>query len=337
VPTHYLQELQNEVDATHKGLGKLYAFCVLAAKAEQALLIVSPPGCGKSTVLKALRRQLPETIWLETMTEAGMNPYADQLTDYRGSILFDDLAGMRTAYRREHTLSTFTALVTNHEIGSHTGHQHLEITGFHGSVMCGCQPVVLAPLLKSENWDGLLADKTIRYYHLKRPVEPVLAELDLEVRWGKDINNVSEPLMADPWYVPLLEIGKTQWTKGRNMEHTSALLKAAAALDERLEVTPEDAKILMEVMKPLAAEAQFVVKESLDGERRMRRDYMYLLIEFASYDGFTVDDLAEDYRTSKATAYAVLERNSPLWVIRKKSPTKYYASITTHETLSEIT
>jgi ABC-type nitrate/sulfonate/bicarbonate transport system ATPase subunit len=45
----YLQDLIDDVNKTHGGLGELVAMCQLAVTAHKTLLVISPSGCGKST------------------------------------------------------------------------------------------------------------------------------------------------------------------------------------------------------------------------------------------------------------------------------------------------
>ena len=169
---HALIKLVNQVDSTHSRLGRLVAMSVIAVKAQQFLLVVSPSGCGKSAVSSLLSASRKDTISFLTITRAALKTYADQLTNFKGIVVMDDIAGGGSEYERKDTVTAFSMLCHEHFTNKHTMTADYEITDFYGSAILNVQPSLLRDLYASAEWEGLLQDKTLRYYHFFRPITP---------------------------------------------------------------------------------------------------------------------------------------------------------------------
>lgn len=333
---HPLQDIKRSVDKTHKGLGNLVAFSCLAASAKQAAIIVAPSGTGKSTVGLMLKQIVPDTKILDSLTRAGLSYYQDDFNGFEGLLVMDDLGKIDTDYTRRTTLKTLTELTFSHFVEDHTGFQHLSISDFYGSAIMNCQPAVMSEVLRSAEWEANLQDKTIRYYHLNRPLKPEeklpIIEHDYPtvnfdtVKFAIDQPGVKE-LMANNWI---------QWGRARGIQHITHLLKASAVWAGRDQVTKEDIKVLNQLLRPVWAEQYFVQRDSLGGERKFLADYYYLLCEFASYGKVSVNDIVQDYKVSEKTAYRYLDKYKPMWEIVRKRPTLYGASKETKQILGEI-
>ena len=88
---HPLRHLAASVEDTHPGLGRLTAMCWLATVARKTLLIVAPPGTGKSTATNLVADKYPGAWKIAALTEAGLTPFEDDFKGFRGVLVLDDL------------------------------------------------------------------------------------------------------------------------------------------------------------------------------------------------------------------------------------------------------
>ncbi|GAI40024.1 unnamed protein product, partial [marine sediment metagenome] len=169
---HYLKSVIADIDRSHSRLGKAVAFTMISAKARKALIIVSPAGMGKSTTSNVLATHHPEVIVIDAISEAGLSAKQDLFTDYGGVVVIDDLGKLGSHYRRLHTLIAMSELVYSHYQKSYMWGNPIDITNFTGSAILNVQPAILGSLIASDEWEVVLMDKTIRYYHFYRPIHP---------------------------------------------------------------------------------------------------------------------------------------------------------------------
>ena len=320
---HQLIKLERDVEKTHPGAGRLAAFSLVTCKAKKTLLVIAPAGCGKSATSDLMMDKVPGAIKVSTMTAAGLTPWQDSLSNFNGLVVMDDLGRLQTTYRRLNTLATLTELVYSHYAEDHTGHQHLSINHFNASAILNCQPVVLREAMRSGDWEATVADKTLRYYHLFRPVKPTLDSIRADVGLGIEVKDVSLHVKEPVSIRNLIKLGYAQWGMARSREHITDLLKATAALDESEIVRALDVRTLARLMKPLWLERHVVDKKSLEGERRLRSDLLYFLTEFVTYGEITFEVMMRNYKVSESTLRRVMERYARLWVITNKNPTRY--------------
>ena len=333
---HYLTEIEDAVNPTHHGLGALAAFTVLAVKARRCALLIAPSGCGKSKVTEWIERQTPGALFWRTGTAAGITDYMDVLNNFRSVVVVDDLAAMGTPYRRENTMMVFADLVYSHRTRIDTGQQHFYVEDFQGGCIIGAQPVVLKDLVKLGGWDGHLHDKTVRYYHLQRPTEVNLANIEIDIEWGIDFEKVAPIDMGNETVQLLARWLRSQWSIARAMEHTQAFLTAAAALDGREEVNAEDVRVIANLCKPLTLEEYLLFRSDFEAPRTLRNDLYYLILEFASHGRFTLQDLVDTYKVSQTSARRIMETHNRTWKIIKKSPTTYGPSEWMEELLRHV-
>lgn len=334
---HYLETIAEQVNATHPGLGELAAFTLLAVKARRCMMIIAPSGCGKSKITEWIERQIPGALFWRTGTAAGLTDYMDVLNNFRSVVVIDDLAAMGTPYRRENTMMIFADLVYSHRTRIDTGQQHFYVEDFQGACIIGAQPVVLKDLVKLGGWDGHLHDKTIRYYHLKRPITVNLDDIGIDVDWGLDIEKVEALGTTDELFLRIARWLRSQWSLARAMEHTQALLKAAAALDNREQVTREDVQVVAGFCKPLTLEEHILYRSDFEAPRTLRNDLYYLILEFASRGTFQLTDLIDTYKVSETSARRIMEVHNRVWKIVKKTPTTYAPSEWMDELLKRVT
>ncbi|GAI90452.1 unnamed protein product, partial [marine sediment metagenome] len=230
---HPLYDIIASVEKTHLGLGKAIAFSIICVKARQCLLLVAPSGCGKSVITDIMAAVSPNPVKLLSVTKAQLTVFKDTFTNFFGVVLMDDIAGAGSMYERKETLVAFSMLCYGHAISKHTFTSDFEITDFHGSTIMNIQPAILAEIYQYPEWESLISEKTLRYYHLYRPVAPNADKPSLKVDWGIDIDLVKKPRRDYQLYSALEKIGSIQWSDTRTLEHLDTLLKSIAALDRR--------------------------------------------------------------------------------------------------------
>ena len=271
---HKLQGLIDSVEATHKGLGKVIAFSVIAIKAKQCLILVAPSGCGKSVITDSLAIAHPDSFKLLSITRARLQSYAEQFSNYFGVVLMDDMAGAGGMYERKDTISAFCQMCYSHTMSKHTMQSDYEIVNFHGSAVMNIQPALLAEVYAYPEWEGLIQEKTLRYYHLYRPTMPVQVKPEIDVDWGIEIDTVHNPRHDYKLYPTLWSIAAIQWSDSRALEHLDSLLKATAALDNREDVNNGDLQFLLKLMKPMTVERHVFNKSGFETGRYMDTNYV---------------------------------------------------------------
>lgn len=305
---HQLIQLINSVDETHPRLGRLVAMTVIAVKARQFFLIVSPSGCGKSavsTLIKTNRKD--DCLSFLTVTRARLADYADRLTGFKGVVVMDDIAGGGSEYERRDTVTAFCMLCHEHFTDKHTMVSNYEITNFYGAAVLNVQPVLLAELYASSEWEGLLQDKSLRYYHLFRPSKPQKQPPTVSINWGIDIDSVSNSQeYSGAIYDRLLHIAEIEWSDARALQHLHVLLRATAALDSRKEVNEDDYALLDILMRPMILERYLFTKSDFETGRKLEVNLAALLVELASWKKPNVERICKDYKISPSTVYKLL-------------------------------
>lgn len=303
---HQLYTIIRDVERTHPGLGNAVAFSIICAKARKCLLVISPAGCGKSVISDTIGKAYPDSVRIDSVTRSGLKDFKDIFTNYRGLVVMDDLGKVDTPYSRVATVTSFAELCYSHFISKHTMTVTVEIGEFHGSAILNVQPPVLAALVEADEWEVVTQDKTLRYYHLYRPVKPNENRPDIQIDWGIDLDLVHKPSIKYKLYPKLEAIASVQWSDARVMEHLNSLLKATASLARRQTVLYEDFVILSRLMKPMSVEKHIMTKAGFEVGRRMDTNLLAVLVEFASWRDISIDRIARDYKISPSTTYRLL-------------------------------
>ncbi len=303
---HQLDELIRDMNSTHLGLGNAVAMAVLCIKARQCMLMIAPSGCGKSVITDAIKIAHPDAISLLSITRARLKDWEEKFSNFFGVVLMDDMAGAGSPYERKDTLSAFCQLCYSHTISKHTWTTDFEITNFHGAAVINIQPALLAEVYEYPEWEGLIQEKTLRYYHLYRPTAPNQVKPTVNVDWGIDLDLVHTPRHDYKLYATLESIGAIQWSDSRALEHVDVLLKAVAALDRRQDVNNNDLLLLHKLMKPMTVERYVFTKSGFETGRRMSTNLAAVLVEFASWEKINIERIARDYKVSPTTVYRLL-------------------------------
>ena len=302
---HQLENLISEIDTTHPRLGRLIAMSVIAVKAQQFLLVISPSGCGKSSSSSVIGKTHKDPYPIASVTSAWLMKISERLTGFKGVMLIDDISKIND-YEKRDTIVTFATLCHEHHIDKHTMMADYEINEFYGSAVINIQPVMMSQLYASTQWEGLLQDKSLRYYHLFRPTQPQETPPNVDIDWGINIDDVKKEVYRGKIYERLLKIAQIQWSDSRALQHLHLLLRASASLDSRKEVNETDYALLNILMRPMIAERYLFTKTGFEEGRVFDKNLASLIVEFASWSRVDVDRIVRDYKVSPSTAYRLL-------------------------------
>lgn len=303
---HKLYSVIADIEKTHSRLGDAVAFACICAKAKMCLLIVSPAGCGKSSISDAVGLHFPDSIRLDSVTRSGLRDLQGVFNNFHGLVVIDDLGKVDTNYSRIQTVTTFAELCYSHFIAKHSFSVTIEISEFFGSAILNVQPPILAALMEADEWEVVTQDKTVRYYHLFRPAKPCSKKPEFNIDWGVDLDTVNTPDHRYKVYSKMEAIASIQWSDSRVLQHLDNLLRATAALDGRINVNNEDFSLLYHLMKPMATEKYTKEKNQFEGERYFRTNLLAVLVEFASWKDINVARIGRDYKVTESTVYRLL-------------------------------
>lgn len=320
---HELERIAGEANRTHPNMGPLVATTVMCTVARRMLLVVAPAGCGKSTGGRVVLNTHPNAKPIDSVTRAGLRDYAEAFTDFSGVVLTDDLGKTGGKYHRMEIMLAFAELVYTGYMGRTTVNTSYAITNFKGSALLNCQPVVLRDVLVTPEWDATIADKTIRYYHVYRPTDPVEVDPSVHVNWDVSFDKVAPPDIDTEPYSSLVRLGWIQWGRARSREHVRAMLRACAAIDGRDVVTEDDARVLKELMRPMTLEKIVVYKTGWEDGRHFDVGLLCLLIEFASYGAVHLDDIMVDYKLDEHRARGLMEALNKWWTVERNGGVVY--------------
>jgi hypothetical protein len=333
---HSLYELVKKVDKTHRGLGKMIAMNIVAAKARKCILNIAPAGCGKSTATDAVHKALGDISRKYTsLTLAGLRHLADKLRGYRGHLIIDDLGAEKSIWARVSTITVIATLVHTGYVYKITQQYVISISDFQGSAAINIQPVLMNSLVNEDDWVAVVRDKTIRYYHLHRPRRPKEEPPDVNIKWGPGIDEVQLKLRRGKMWYTLLAYGLVQWSYGRCLEHIPDLLKACAALDGRREVNRSDYKILLKLMKPMSLERYVIKSYGMESGRLFENDVYCLLTELATDEEVPIETICDDYKVSPQTIERIVQDHPEWFWIRKDSPKTLCATEFTKQVLRD--
>ena len=300
---HQLITLIKQVNETHPRLGKLIAMSVISVKAHQFLLVVSPSGCGKSASSHCIAKNHADPYPIASVTAAWIMKITERLTGFSGVVLMDDISKM-SEYEKKDTVISFATLCHEHRLDKHTMIADYEISNFFGSAVLNIQPVQMSQLYASTEWEGLLQDKSLRYYHLFRPNEPQKDDPNIVIEWGIDLEKVKDTqIYSGKIYERILKIAQIEWSDSRALQHLTILLRASAALDSRTEVNDSDYELLDVLMRPMIIEKYLFSKNGFEDGRIFDKNLCAVIVELASWSRVDINRIVRDYKVSPTTAY----------------------------------
>ncbi|MCH8311018.1 MAG: hypothetical protein IIB17_11075 [Chloroflexi bacterium] len=305
---HPVLGIRDAVEQTHPGLGNLAAMALVAAKARQCLLVVAPPGTGKSTVGAWLDKVHPEAYIRDSLTRSSLVTYQTLFNDFTGLVIFDDVGKIDTDHSRLQTLVTMAELVHGHFISKSSFQLNIEISNFQGAALLNIQPNILKSVIEDATWHSNLADKTLRYYHLKRALSPNRQPIEADADWGINIEDVGSVSEDSAVWRRLYELGIQQWTRPRAIEHIEDLIKGVAALGSNPLPDETDMEVLEELLRPMCIESEILEKKGFGDSATMNANLLYLLVEFATYPVLTYGQMGEDYHMKPRQVTYILEQ-----------------------------
>lgn len=334
---HKIRSLIKEIDKTHKRLGQMIATNLVAAKAKKCILNISPSGCGKSSATDMTFMILKDmSIKYTSLTLAGLMRIRDQLTNYSGAIIIDDLGAEKSMWSRISTITVLATLVHTHNVHKITQAGELQLTNFYGSASLNIQPVMMNSIVQGEDWIAVIRDKVLRYYHLVRPTNPKNFIPDVSMEWGEPLDRVEQPSMKGRLWYQLVAIGLTQWSFARVKEHMPAMLRACAALDNRTKVSTADYRLLIKLLKPMQTERYLLSSYGFEYGRSFLNNVYCILVEIVSHRDPTLGTIAEDYKVSPSTVERIIA-TMPDWCwIKANSPKRVLPTDETKKILKTI-
>lgn len=303
---HPILTIVETIDASHPGLGRLAAFSLVTAKARKCLITVAPPGCGKSTIGDWLETVHPDAYVKQSLTRSSLKVYEDLFNGFRGLIIFDDVGAIDTEWSRTQTLVTMAEIVYGHMVQKDSHQLHIDIDDFRGAAILNIQPNVLKDVVEQPVWHSNLADKSVRYYHLVRATAPTQATIECEADWGLEIDEIPPYVGDSATWTAILNIGMLQWTRPRALEHCGDMLRAVAALGSAPEAGEVELEILLDLMRPMTVEAEILEKSGFGSKATLNDNLLYMIVEFATYDNVTYDQIATDYHMKPTQAQFIL-------------------------------
>jgi hypothetical protein len=271
---------------------------------------------------------------------AGLVKLKDELSQYTGHVIIDDLGAEKSEWSRTSTIATLAHLVHMHYVIKITQTVTIQISDFQGSAALNIQPVMMQSLVRDSDWVAVVRDKVIRQYHLIRPIKPVKGIPNITFDWGTPIDHVAEPNRNTSLWYQLVQIGLTQWSYGRCLEHIPMMLRGIAALDNRDKCCAEDYRLLAKLMKPMQLERYIIESYGFEEGRTFNNNVYCLLVELATWKQPTLDIIAEDYKVHPKTVerlaatapeWCAIEPNSPKRLIPTEQTQKIFDIVGVNE------
>ena len=224
--------------------------------------------------------------------------------------------------KRSSTIEALAHLVDTHRIDKVSQTAQVKIDNFQGSASLNIQPVMMHTLVIEDSWEAVVRDKTIRYYHIFRPMNPKEELPNVTPLWGIPIEQVAKPKHRGKLWYQLTTIGSTQWGHARCEQHIKKLLQAAASLDGRAKVSLRDYRLLIKLLKPMQLERYLLESEELEGACRFNKNACVIFGEFATHGTPTILTIAEDIKRNPDTLEKTIKTLPDYCFIQIGSPSK---------------
>jgi len=315
-PNKYRDDLENAqliyetIESSHRGLGKLVLFEVLSDIANRCVLVVGCSGTGKSRVTDLLYGRVKRSkLKIDAITVSGLKRFNKILSYNDMTIVVDDLSKGQTEWSQMATVSVFSSLCYTGSIVKITGNLEIMIQGFRGSAIINLQPLLLRKIARLPEFETDIRDKTIRYYHLRFPVEENINPLPFpnNLEWGY-LDDFNLPIKENNkrLYNMAFENFRYEFSKARAREHLNAYLNASAKLNNRAEITRADLWLIYQLSKNFRLEHNVLVKKDLEGARQLDRNVLPILSAIATYRAPRVKDLCFRFGIKKTRLYEIL-------------------------------
>ena len=313
--THRLLEYMKLVDKTHKGLGRLYSFTLMMNKARKVTIIIAIAGSGKTTALTAASDVNPKgVISLDSVTRSGMKALESKMNGFEGTVIINDLGNIDTGYSTKESVKVAVALTYEHHLSKLNAMTNINIENFNGSFVTSAQPSIMQSIVNVSDWEAVIRDKTARYYHLYRPINPNESPLNIKASWGKNFEAVKYKEIKCPELTELNKVGLSQWGLARTHIHIKDILRACAALDNRLFTNKSDILTALELTRPMRMENFIIDKQGFESKKEFLGDHLCMLTEFASYPKVTKTIISSDFFVGLRTVDRLLSQVRELYM-----------------------
>jgi hypothetical protein len=324
-------QLYNDIESTHKGLGKLVLFNALSDIANRCTLIVGCAGTGKSRASDLVFEKCDRSkLKIDSVTVSGLRKIQNALSWNFMSIIVDDLSKGQTEYSQIATVSVFSALCYTGQIIKLTGQLELNIQGFKGCALINLQPLLLRKIARLPEFETDIRDKAIRFYHLYFPINENIDKprTSVSYRYLKELNlDIKESDYEDD----VFENFRYMFSKARAREHMNAYLNASAILNRRSLVTDADFELIYELSKIFRLEQYILVKRGLEGIRELDENILPLLSAIATFKTPSVKELSFRFGIKKTRLYEIIQGLTDYCILVKNSgkiiPTDYTREI----------
>lgn len=333
---HKLLQYRNAVDKTHQGLGNLFSFSLMCTKARKFCVVVAVSGTGKTTALKAATEVNPEeNIILDSLTRSGLVKIAEKMNGFKGTFLLSDLGNIDTGYSLKESVKALVGLVYEHGISKLNAQTQLSISDYNGSALSSGQPVIMQRLINSSDWEAVIQDKTVRYYHLMRPVKVNNKPIDIKTDWGKDLDDVKRIIPKSKKVKSLYRLALDQFGIARAYQHIDDMLMACAALDGRTKVLNKDIDCLLDISRPMRFEKYIISREGFESDKFFMHNDMCLLTEAATYHELSKHQMQINYKITRRTLDNILHNMNTWFLPDMKDKDRLEISLQTKEVLEE--
>ena len=333
------QQIIDQIEATHKGLGKLVLFEILSDIAGKCVLVVGSAGTGKSTSLKAIAPNIPrEKLYIDALTLSGLKHIQKALSNANLTIMVDDLSKGATEYSQVQTVCVVGELVYSGWFTKLTGNLAIRIMNFNGSAILNCQPPLLKRLMASPEWETDIRDKVVRYYHLRYPIEPNKAKPNFQISYNYPRNNeikIPIEITKTPEYKKALENFQYEFTITRAKEHLDDYLVASAKLHNRKKVTLDDVKLIEWLSRIFRLEPNLFTKKELEGKRKLDTSLIPLLGLIVTFKEPTIVEYVKRFQISKSRLYEIIAEHNQ-YVLLKGNSGRVISTKEAKELLQEI-
>jgi hypothetical protein len=324
-------QLYNDIESSHRGLGKLVLFDALSDIANRCTLVIGCAGTGKSRASDLIFEKCDRSkLKIDSVTVSGLRKIQNALSWNFMSIVVDDLSKGQTEYSQIATVSVFSALCYTGQIVKLTGQLELSIQGFKGCALINLQPLLLRKIARLSEFETDIRDKAVRFYHLYFPINENIDKPRTSVtyRYLKEFNlNIRESDFEDD----VFENFRYMFSKARAREHMNAYLNASAILNRRSEVTDADFELIYELSKIFRLEQYILVKRGLEGIRELDENVLPLLSAIATFKTPSIKELSFRFGIKKTRLYEIIQELTDYCILVKNSgkiiPTDYTKEI----------
>lgn len=308
------RKLYNAIHETHPGLERLALFRAVAECADKPTFIIGPSGTGKTMTQKWLRSNIKrQLIEWGAVGISTFKTYNERLQAEPTSILIEDLSVAKNLDIMIKTAFFLTHMTYEKRLVREVQPFPIAVHHFSGSCQIDFQPFILAAMTLETEWETDIKDKSLRWYHLRMPLEAHLQPPTnppkhiLTLRYlDSNKTTFSDGLKRLKDYHAMLHNFRHEFTEGRAEEHADDLLRALALVNGRKEVRKSDVALLEHLSRNFRVEMEIFEKRHLEGRRHLNPDILPILGMMATYRSYPVDKVMLHFQVKRTQIYNIL-------------------------------